>query len=77
MSSNWPINPKPIALRRMFFFVLQMDGGMWFAVIQFRLTFHQFRTLKYLFLSLTIERRKRKKSLIVCSVLAVSLKTTM
>jgi hypothetical protein len=57
----------------MFFLVLQKDGKEGFAGIQLRLTLHQIRTLTWLFLSLTIRRKK----MIVCSVLVVSLKTTM
>jgi len=45
---------------------------------QLRLTIHQIRTLTLLFLSLTIRRKKMSnKTLIVCSVLVVSLKTTV
>jgi len=59
----------------MLFLILQKDGGEGFARIQFRLTLHHIRTL---FLSLKIRRKEmRNKTLIVCSVLVVSLKTTM
>jgi len=61
----------------MLFLVLQKDGREWFAGIQLRLTRHQIRALTQLFLSLTIRQKKGNKTLIVCSVLAVSLKTTM
>jgi len=60
------------------FLVLQKYGRERFAGIHLRLTLHQIRTLTYLFLSLTTWRQKiRNKTLIVCSVLVVSLKTTM
>jgi hypothetical protein len=61
----------------MLFLVFQKDGREWFAGIQLRLTFYQIRTLTLLFLSLTIWQKKWNKTLIVCSVLVVSLKTTM
>jgi hypothetical protein len=62
----------------MLFLVLQKEGIKGFAGIQLRLTLHQIRTLNYLFLSLQIQlTRMRNKRLIVCSVLVVSLKTTM
>jgi hypothetical protein len=62
----------------MLFLVLQKDGREEFAVIQPRLTLHQIRTPNYLFLSLTIRLKWMTKTmLIVCSVLVVSLKTTM
>jgi hypothetical protein len=56
--------------------VLQKDGREGLAGIQLRLTLYQILTLTWLFLSLTIRRKKRNKTLIVCSVLVVSLKTT-
>ena len=68
--SNRPLNPK-------LFLVLQKDGEEGFAGIQLRLTLHQIWTLTYLFLSLTILRKKRNNTLIVCTVLVVSLKTAM
>jgi len=61
----------------MLFLVLQKDVREGFAGIHLRMTLHQIRTLTYLFLSLTIRRKKRNKTLIVCTVLVVSLKTTM
>jgi len=71
-------NPKPVDLGRMLFLVLQKDGGEGFAGLQLRLTLHHIRKLTQLFLSLTIGRKEiRNKTLIVCSVLVVSLKTTM
>jgi len=73
--SNRSLNPKPIGLRRMLFLVLQKDGREGFAGIQLRLTLRQIRTLTKLFLSMTI-RRKKNKTLIVCTVLVVSLKIT-
>jgi len=59
----------------MLFLVLQKDGREGFAGIQLRLTLRQIRTLTKLFLSMTI-RRKKNKTLIVCTVLVVSLKIT-
>jgi len=53
------------------------DGEEGFAGIQLHLTLHQIWTLTYLFLSLTILRKKRNNTLIVCTVLVVSLKTAM
>jgi hypothetical protein len=70
--SNRPLNPKPSGLLRMFFLVLQKDGREGFAGIQLRLTLHQIRTLTELFLSLTIRRKKRYMTLIVCSALVLS-----
>jgi hypothetical protein len=65
-------------LHRMLFLVLQKDGREGFAGIHLRLTFHQIRIPKWMFLSLTIRlKRMRNKTLMVCSVLVVSLKTTM
>jgi len=43
--SNRPLNPKPIALRRTLFLVLQKDGRELFAGIQLRLTLHHIPTL--------------------------------
>jgi len=74
--SNRPINPKPVSLRRMLFLVFQKDGRG-FAEIQLRLTLRQIRTLTELFLSLTIRHKRRNRTLIVCTVLVISLKTTM
>jgi len=48
-----------------------------FAGIQLHLTLNKVRTQTELFLSLMIRRKKRNNTLIVCSVLVVSLKTTM
>ena len=48
-----------------------------FAGIQIRLTLHKIRTVPWLFLSPIIQRKDRNKTLIVCSVLVVCLKTTM
>jgi predicted acyltransferase len=61
----------------MIFFVLQKDGRELFPWIQLRLTLLQTPTLTYLFPSLTIQWMKKNKTLIVCSVLVISLKTTM
>ena len=62
----------------MFFLVLPKDGRKGFTGIQLRLTLHQIRTLTLLFLSLTIRQKKMSnKTLNVCSVLVVSLKTTV
>jgi hypothetical protein len=62
----------------MLFLVLQKDGRKGFAGIQLRLTLHHIRTPNWLFLSLTIRlKRMMNKKLTVCSVLVVSLKTTM
>jgi len=70
-----PLSPKPIGLRRMLFLVLQKDGREGFAGIQLRLTLHHIRRLTLLFFSMTI-RRKKNKTMFVCTVLVVSLKTT-
>jgi hypothetical protein len=62
----------------LFFLVLQKDGIEGFAGIQLLPTLHRIRTPNYLFLSRTIRlNRMRNKTLNVCSVLVVSLKTTM
>jgi hypothetical protein len=62
----------------MFFLVLQKDGRERFAGFELRQTLHQIRTPNWLFLSLTIRmKRMGNKTLTVCSVLVVSLKTTM
>jgi hypothetical protein len=58
------------------FLVLQKDRREGFAWIQLRLAFHQIWIPTLLFLSLTI-RQKRNKTQIVCSVLVISLKTTI
>ena len=75
--SDSPLNSKPIDIHRMLFLVLKKEIREGFAGIKLRLTLHQIRTLTYLFVSLTIRRKKRNKTLIVCSVLVVNLKTTM
>jgi len=58
-------------------FYFKNDGRKGFAGIQLHLSLHQFRTLTEPFLSLTIRRKERDKTLIVRSLLVVSLKTTM
>jgi hypothetical protein len=50
----------------MLFLFLQKDGRKGCAGIQLRLTLHQIRTLTYLFLSLTIRRKMKYMTLIVC-----------
>ena len=75
--SDSPLNSKPIDIHRMLFLVLKKEIREGFAGIKLRLTLHQIRTLTYLFLSLTIRRKKRNKTLTVCSALVVNLKTTM
>jgi len=48
-----------------------------FAGLQLRLTLYKIRTQTYLFFPLKIRQKKRNNTLAVCSVLVVSLKTTM
>jgi hypothetical protein len=62
----------------MLFLVLQTDGREGSAGIKLRLTLRQIRAQNWTFLSLTIRlKRMKDKTLIVRSVLAASLKTTM
>jgi hypothetical protein len=75
--SKRPLNPKPIGLWRMLFLVLRKSGRKGFARIQLRVTLHQIQTLTQLFLSLTVQCKKRYMTLIVSSALVIFLKTTM
>jgi hypothetical protein len=76
--SNRPLNPKPIALRRMLFLVLQKDGREWFCwdPTPSDTPSDSDTDLTVRFADDSTEEEEQNADY-VCSVLVVSLKTTM